>query len=333
MPAGPVMLVGGHGVTGQGVVRLLRARRPDLDLVIAGRDLDRARAFAAGVGAAATTIDLAAPDLGGLDCQPSALVMLAKDSWLHALAWAGRCAIPYISLSSAAFEAGVDFTHAVATAQRAPVVLAGNWFAGAVAASALELASRFDRVDSVIAGVTLDPKGTGGGPASAADFQRIARCSPTTLARIDGAYVWQSADESRGQYRAAGGDLREGKGAVSPDVASIGAGCGAPDVRVLETWGASHHHAVTGTPADEVAVDIRGDSGGVSASGRQVLTWPSAETSLTAICVALLLERAMGLDGAPPAGGGVYTPECLIPPGMFMSRLAEAGAQLETSVS
>lgn len=328
---GPVLLIGGYGVTGRAVARTLKSMHPDLALMIGGRDLEKATAYARAFGAKATRVDLSVPGLGFAGERPSAVIVLAKDAGLHAMEWARRQKIPYISLSSAAFEHGVDVTHALTGDPSAPIVIAGHWHAGAVMAATIDLASHFENLDTVVAGVMIDRTDAGGGPASIADFERVARSSPTTLARVDGAYIWQPEDESIGVYRGAGGDMVQGKGAVSLDVVSIGAGTGSPNVRVLETWGTSHFSASTGQAADEVSIAIKGRIKDRQMVGWRVLTLPRSVGSLTALSVALLLERALGIGGDAQTPPGLYTPELLIPPKSWVLRLPDFGVQVKTS--
>jgi hypothetical protein len=125
--------------------------------------------------------------------------------------------------------------------------------------------------------------------------------------------------------------LVEGKGAVSLDVASIGAGLGAKNVRVLETWGTSHHCASTGMPADEISIEAKGIKNGRPATGWTIMTLPRAENSLTAMCITALIERTLGLDGELPTAPGLYTPELVIPPESMISRFLALGAQVRTT--
>lgn len=333
MSSDPILLVGGYGVTGNTVARLLRARHPELALTIAGRDPAAAAAFAHEIAADSTIVNLASRETGLDEIRASAIVVLAKDVGLHALTWSNKNAVPYIALSSAAFEHGIDVTHALSKPQRAPIVLAGHWFAGAVVLATAALAEEFDEVDTVIAGVTIDISGEGGGPASVADFARISRSTSATLARVDGAYVWETAKENIHTYRGASGEMIKGNGAVSLDVASIGASLGAPNVRVLESWGTSHHYSKTGIPADEVSIEISGQKNGATKALNTVLTLPRVQSSLTAICIVLLLERVLGLDGCPAAIPGVYTPENILPRNSFLTSLRELGVSVEATIT
>lgn len=333
MSSAPVLLIGGYGVTGKAVARLLRSRHPELALTIAGRDLNAASAFAKEIGADASSVNLAESDTGLDKMNASAVIVLAKDAGLYGLSWANNVGVPYIAVSSAAFEHGIDVTHALSKPQNAPIIFAGHWFAGAVVLAALALSADFDKVDSVVAGVTIDRNGEDGGPASVADFARISRSTSATLARIDGVYIWETDDENRHIYRGASGELIEGNGAVSLDVVSIGASLSAANVRVLESWGTSHHYTRTGIAADELSIEVRGKRNGVANIARSVLTLPRTQSSLTAICIALMLERALGLDGGHLAKHGVYTPEIFMNPDSFMSLLREAGVLIETAVA
>lgn len=332
MTLGPLLLIGGYGVTGREVARLLRARQPDLPLVIAGRDPTHARDFAAKIGAEARAVDLdAGSDLFG-ELPVSGVIVMAKDAGLRALRSAQRRATPYLSLSSAAFELGVDLVQALANRGPAPIVMAGHWSAGAVTTAAVALASSFDTVDSILAGVTIDRNAASGGKASIVDFERVERSISATLARIDGNYVWLTEPDNSHSYRNLGGKLVDGKGAVSIDVASIGARVDAPNIRVLETWGDSTHFTETGIPADEVIIETAGVINGQKCSARQTLQLPHPITSLTALSLVITIERLLGLDGAPPAPGGVWTPDQLFAGDAFMASLKKGGVRVETSI-
>lgn len=326
----PLHLVGGYGATGQQLARLLRLHLPELPLVIAGRDLNKAQALAAEVGAKAQVLDLKAIDLQFGDETTSGLVILAKDEGLHAMCWAQDRGVPYLSLSSAAFELGIDLVHALARTNDAPVVIAGQWFAGAVTMAVLDLCEWFDHVDSVVAGITVDRNAAAGGAASVADFERVARSSKATLARIGGAYLWQQEAESLKSYQGVNGLLIRGKGSVSIDVATIGARTTARDIHVLETWGDSSHYLETGIPADEVAIEVVGMTEQRSAVARRTMILPHAPASMTAVSLLATLERMFGSQGI---GHGVWTPDQLQPAGAFMRRIQELGVRVKTSLS
>jgi hypothetical protein len=324
-----IMLIGGAGVTGSAIAKLLRCRYPDLELIIAGRDVEKAQELASAIDARAISLDLNAAFAGLQMIKPSAVAMLAKDSSLQGLGWSQDLGIPYIGISSAAFEHGVDLVHALARKPSAPVTIAGHWFAGAVTIAAIELASNFDATCSITAGITIDKNATSGGPASAADFERVSNSTKATLARRDGVYVWESDGQSGYPFRSLGREMVVGNGSVSIDVAAIGAATNAPNVRVLEHWADSYHFLNTGSPADEISIEIEGMIDGQLRTQRMTLQLPNASGSLTAISVTIALERMLGLDGSPPIQAGIYGPENLIAAADFIARLKQAGVTVE----
>jgi hypothetical protein len=101
---------------------------------------------------------------------------------------------------------------------------------------------------------------------------------------------------------------------------------------VLETWGQSHLFTLTGTPADEISIEVVGTINGERRSGRQTLQLSNSVTTLTALCIALTLERLIGLGGHPPASPGVYTPDQIMAPETFLAQLQLAGAEVATTI-
>lgn len=324
-----ILLIGGAGVTGSAIAKLLRSRHTDLELIIAGRDIEKAQELASTIDAQAISLDINAATASLQMVKASAVAMLAKDSSLQGLGWSQESGIPYIGISSAAFEHGVDLVHALARKQSAPVTIAGHWFAGAVTIAAIELASNFEATHSITAGVTIDQNAAGGGLASVADFERVSRSTKATMARKNGAYVWEDEGQNKHPFRTLGGEIVVGNGSVSIDVAAIGAATNAPNIRVLEHWGDSHHFLTKGSPADEVSLEIEGLRDGQLHTQRMTLQLPNAAGSLTAISVTLALERLLGLDGRPPIQAGVYGPENLMASGEFIDRLKQAGVKVE----
>lgn len=320
----PLLLVGGYGVTGQRISRLFRRRNPGWPLVIGGRSREKAAALAGELGhAEGVAVDLAARDLGLGDAAFAALGLIAYDATQRTVGFAARRAIPYLSLSGAAFEFAVDAIPGLAAARATPVVNAANWFGGAVSLFAIALAARFETVDTIEIGILVD-RGldqTGSGPATAADFQRVKVNCDSTLLREAGRYLWVPASESAGRFRRDDGVEVEGVGAVSGDVLSIGAATEAPNIRILEAWGMSSSRAAGGGACDEVNIRMGGrarDGGPMEI--RQVFSCPRDKSSFTAISAVFLLER---LCADRPAPGYHMAEHIADPAGFVQNMLAE----------
>ena len=96
-PEGPVVLVGGYGVVGSEVARMLRARHPALPLVLAGRTPGRGEALAGEVGAEVLAVDLSGP--APLDFSARAVVALVNDPADRLLRACMRAGIPYVDIT------------------------------------------------------------------------------------------------------------------------------------------------------------------------------------------------------------------------------------------
>ena len=96
-PEGPVVLVGGYGVVGSEVARLLRARHPALPRALAGRTPGRGEALAREVEAEVLAVDLSGP--APLDFSARAVVALVNDPTDRLLRACMRAGIPYVDIT------------------------------------------------------------------------------------------------------------------------------------------------------------------------------------------------------------------------------------------
>ena len=147
----PVLIVGGSGIVGSQAARALRRLHPALPLVIGGRDMTKAEAIAKDLGnASALSVDVALADLGiNEDRAFSAVVVFLKDHWLNSMRFAQRLGVPYISLSSGAFEIGPEVAQYIHASDKAPILLASHWLAGAALFPTLHYAKAFRAVEVI----------------------------------------------------------------------------------------------------------------------------------------------------------------------------------------
>ncbi|HEX8646199.1 MAG TPA: hypothetical protein VF715_04820 [Thermoleophilaceae bacterium] len=136
--AGAVLVVGGYGLVGGQAARILRARHPDLPLVLAGRRPQRGRRLAAELGASVAAIDADSErPLASLPRHPRAVLAAASDPHDRLLRDAMRRGIPIADINRAGHAAVLDVA-AYASTERpsAPVLLAGSWLSGLTALAA-----------------------------------------------------------------------------------------------------------------------------------------------------------------------------------------------------
>jgi hypothetical protein len=201
--------------------------------------------------------------------------------------------------------------------------VASHWFAGLVVLATLDAARGFDRVDAIHIGAVLD-ESDAGGPAAHADLERLAAI-PAGLVRRDGVFRWVSGADAEAGVRSGDGTVVPGQAVAILDVPSLAVATGAPDVRFDFAVGESAGTRRGGPPSMEIRIDIDGrGAGGEPLSTSREVVHPEGQRPLTAVGVALGVERLLGLRG-DPVPPGIHTPEALLDPAYAVERMVEAG--------
>jgi len=166
MSAGPLVIVGGYGVIGTHAATLLRARNPQLELVLAGRHPATAAGLADMLGATTARVDVRAErPLSTLPERPAAILATTPDPSDRLLADALRAGIPLADVDRADGVAALDaLLHASRVRPRTPVLLAGAWKGGTAALLAAALVRAVDapsRIDLTVVVSSNDRVGDG----------------------------------------------------------------------------------------------------------------------------------------------------------------------------
>jgi len=324
----PFLMIGGSGLVGLETAKIIRRRYPELRLAIAGRDLDKAQAVADElVFASALTVDLSQPDLG-LDPRQefSGLALFLHDRTLNGLRFAQDRRIPYLSLSSGAFELGPEFTLGAWRVDVAPVLMASSWMAGAGALPALSLARRLKHVDSIWIGAVSDPEDRRG-PATREDSARVQSACYSLVVQ-DGMLEWLSPERSRGSFRRIDGEVLASKAFGAPDIPGLFAATAAKNIRLDVARGETSRRAAGRGLSHEVIVEVAGRSDDGEAKLLQMaIEQPNGLAPLLAYGAALGIERLLGLSGQAVAAG-LYFCESLIDADEYVRRLPENGAEV-----
>jgi len=326
----PILLIGGYGITGQKTARQLRLRHPHAPLAIAGRNLGAAQAFADELGNAtayAADISGTVPNLGLPHGEFSAMAVFLMDETGDALRFASDHAIPYVSLTGGAFEMGMQLVMGMQAMSNCSVTIASNWFCGGALMAILALCDQLANVEAVKVGIVIDRNGGQSGPAAHADFERILGACRSMPVRAGGVYKWIAVDSGHVDYTGTGGRTLQGGPAVSMDAVAIGAVTGARNVSVLETWGDSLSWIETQESSDEIVIEATGTGrDGARITLRQEVVAPRDAAPITAITIALLLDKTAGLSGALLAPG-LYTAEHALDPTETVTWMKEMGVQ------
>jgi hypothetical protein len=329
----PVLIIGGSGIVGSQAARALRRLHPDLPIAIGGRDLAKAQAVAAETGGAAgVRVDLNRPDLGQPDgAAHSAVAMFLKDDTLNSMRYAQDRGLPYVGISSGTFEIGPEVALFVHRPTSAPILMASQWLAGAATLPTLHLAGAYETIEVIRISALLDEEDMGG-PAAYADYERITGGAPAALRLQDGRFAWVAGDEAASRLRSVDGTEVAAQAYSPLDIVSLAAATDARSIR-FDLAVAESASRRRGEPfSTEIAIEIEGRRrDGGTRRIRQEIVHPAGQAPLTALGVALGLERLLGLAGGPPVAPGLYLPEVLmIDPAYFVRRMAEFGARFET---
>ncbi|WP_405609754.1 saccharopine dehydrogenase [Streptomyces sp. NBC_01511] len=322
-----VLILGGSGQAGKGAAALLRRWHPALPLTIAGRDINRAQRVADELGdATAVTIDLRRSDLGlPAGHGYSAVVAALWDDHLHGLRYAQHHGLPYLSISSGLVEIAPEVVAGAQHTGAAPILMASHYCAGITALATLHAAQRFERVDTIRIGALLDESDTGG-PAGVADLERWSAATSAGLVRRDGVFTWVTGPDAQADVSSADGTVLPGQSIAILDVPSLALATGAPNVRFAFAVGESAGRR-RGEPASfEIRIDLEGTGpAGAPLHTSRYLVHPAGQRPLTALGIALGVERLLGLRGGA-VSPGIHTPEALIDPAYAVERMLETGA-------
>jgi hypothetical protein len=322
-----VLIIGGSGIVGAKAAETLRRLQPDLRVTIGGRNVERAQAVAKEVGGAdATKVDLQRADLGLSDqARHSAIVVFVKDHTLNSLRYAQTYGIPYVSVSSGLYEVGPEMARFIHHPAKAPVLMASNWLAGAATFPALHFIREFESVDTIDIVAVLDEQDMGG-PAAFADFERLTKSAPNPAILKDGEFRWISGAEAERDVTDVDGKVVKAQTYSPLDVLSLSAATDAKSIRFDLVYGESASRR-NGRPfSTSMVIEIAGrKKDGAQVRERHELVHPAGQAPVTALCVAVAVERLLGLAGGAPVAPGLYLPEVLIDPGYMVGRMQEFG--------
>ncbi|MBJ6761845.1 NAD(P)-dependent oxidoreductase [Myxococcaceae bacterium JPH2] len=325
----PVLIIGGSGVVGSVAAKALRRLQPDLPLTIGGRALPRAEAVAREVGLAdATTVDLSRPDLG----QPasraySAVVLFVKDDTLNSLRYAQTHGLPYLGISTSLFEVAPEVALHMHQPTRSPILLGSTYLVGATTLPVLQFAREFRALESIAISAVLDERDLGGA-AAYADLDR-QKAAPNSLILENGQWRWVGGDAALRTFRDSEGNDLQGQAYSLMDPVALAAATRAKSIRFDLAVGLSASRRRGEPFSTEIIFELEGTlHDGTRARVRHELLHPEGQAPVTAVGVAVGVERLLGLAGGAPVAPGLYLPHVLIEPEYLLRRLQEFGTRL-----
>lgn len=324
-----ILIVGGYGLIGSALARHLRKMNPDITLVLAGRHPEQGDGLARELGNAHTQyldIDTLDPTVhpGAFDLIVSAL----QDPANILITTAMTHGIAHIDITKIASEVAPVAFAALHQPPRRPVVLLGHWQAGIATLVALNTTHEFRRLDSIDILAVYDPQDPIG-PMTANDSEEF---SGPALVRRNRKWVWVDNGENTRRIRLANGTEADAAPIPVLDVSSLAAVTDCPNIRFDFAMGTTIGFQATGTASHDITIDFQGElTTGETAGLRTVISDPKGQAHLTALGMALMAERILGLDSRPLPAGGLYLPETLTSADSITARLKTYGISITTT--
>ncbi|MER2298477.1 MAG: hypothetical protein ABS956_13420 [Pseudomonas sp.] len=330
----PFLIIGGYGTVGTETIKALRKFQPNLPLVIAGRDRNKAEAAANTHGnAVGVAVDTSRPDLGLPDAmQLSGIALLTNDISTHPAKYAVTKGIPYTSIATQLVHLAPKLAVQIAGMKKSASLLQDTSFAGTLVLAALQIIEQFSRVDTITIGAVMDDQDLGG-PASQSDAADFEGHAPAFL--IEGG-AWVKPDSHQGSrtFELLDGSTCEGASFPSFDVPELSARFGAQSIRLDFAFAETPGRRLHGQPSVEIIYEISGLlTDGEAATVTVQLSHPRGQTVLTGIGVAVGIEELLGLREDKATPPGLYLPSTLIAPPHMTSRLKEAGAVFQGKIA
>ncbi|MEI6723138.1 MAG: saccharopine dehydrogenase, partial [Betaproteobacteria bacterium] len=329
---------------------------PGLRLVIAGRDLDKARRSAAGFSpATGVRVDVADADpLAHLDFTPDLVVGAVNDVRDQLLLACVRRGIAFIDITRWSERMRTAVMRLSGEKPTAPVLLASGWMAGAVATVTSYAARSFSRLDTVMIDILFSTSDAAG-PDSLAAADRLS--SPIPLLAAGEERLVKSFSDPRSVTFADGYSTHTWR-YDTPDQTTLAVLLGVGEVssrinydnpwplrllrpllalgvwKVLELSGLKDfRRSLLYSPGSGGRHEVRVELVGAGADGmpkKQVasLIDPAGQAHMTASGAVDQIERCLGLNGRAPPGPGTGFPEQAQDLDLGLAALASMGVDI-----
>lgn len=322
----PFLIIGGYGTVGSYLISLLNQFIPDLPIIIAGRNLEKARNTAALYNnTIGVVVDTHRADLG-LDTalELSGIAVLTNDLSTFPAKYAISKGIPYTSIATQLNH----FAPKLALYLNNPngqLLIQDTSFAGVLISLGIYYSKYFLRVEQIRVASLMDENDLGG-PASQADVDDFGIKEYGLLLENSQWIVPRNGKEVH-EYIAEDGFHFTATSFPGFDAPELACATDASSVRVDFAFGESQGRRSGNQPSIEIIYELDGIfPDGEAGSLKFQLTHPKGQAYLTAVGVAVGIESLM-LNNPHK---GMYLPSQEIDPERMMSRLVQSGALLKS---
>lgn len=321
-----IYMAGGYGVIGSAVARHIRKINQDAEIILAGRHPEKGSLLVQELGNARTAfLDIRQGQSPAKLDQVDLIVSTIQDPADLLIQEALAKGTAHIGITKLADELTPILFAMQNHPPQAPIVPLGHSQAGILTLVAYQEAKSFRSIQSI--GLTghydaRDPMG----PMTLEETEGfISRA----LLRENGIWKWVEAAKYPRSIILSNGSRVEGHPMSLLDVPSLAAVTRAPNIRFDFAIHDSIGTRAGGKASQDLYIDLEGVLlDGRSTKRRIALTDPKGQAHFTALGILLSIERILGWDGSPPASGGFYLPETLVPLETAMTRIEQFGIQI-----
>lgn len=317
-----ILIIGGYGMVGSNIARLIRNVDPSIELILSGRNPLKGEQLSNELKNAETAyvnleegLDLS--KLGNIDLIITAMQDRSNISREVAISKGIAC----ITVSELADQISSTTFLSLQKPITAPIVFAGHWQAGLLTLVVKYLAAKFDHITHIDMAGLYDEKDQVG-PEVANDVNGFVG---QAMIRQDRQWLSVPAKDQSREICLYDGSLVTGYPLSTLDVPSIAAFTNAANIRFDFATGESLGSSRGLKASHDLYIDIEGMLlSGKKTKLRTIVSGRKGNSQLTAVGVFLIVEKILGLNGKnATTAGGLYLPETIVPVTDLMKRLKE----------
>lgn len=317
----PFLIIGGYGTVGSHLISILNEFLPELPIVIAGRDEEKACTSAAmynnttGIAVDTKRLDL------GIDTKLkfSGIAVLTNDLSTCPAQYAIAHNIPYTSIATQLNHIAPKLVLCLNNPS-SRVLIQDTSFAGVLTCAGIYFSSNFQKVELIRVATLMDENDLGG-PASRTDSDAFSVKEAGLLLEDSQWKVPRDGKEFR-EYTLEDGFTFTGMSFPGFDAPELACSTGATTVRVDFALGQSQGSRHRKTPSVDVIYEFDGIlPNGESGSLKFQMSHPKGQAFMTAVGVAVGIESLL-LDEESP---GIYLTSRKISTELMISRLIQSG--------
>jgi hypothetical protein len=322
-----ILIVGGYGLVGSNIARLIRKDYHAIELILAGRNPQNGEALAKELNNAETAYVNLDEGFNFSDYKRVDLIIIAMEDHYNILRETAILnGIACIAVTEVADEISPTAFLGLHKVISAPVVFAGHWQAGVLTLIAKHIAGKFKQVTLVNTAALYDERDPVGPLVESQVNGFIGRA----LLRDAGRWQFVDAKEHGREIHLYDQTSATGYPMSTLDVPSIAAFTNAANIRFDFAVGKSIGSSQGIDASHDLYICVEGVLlSGETARLRTIVSGPKGSSHLTAIGVFLIAEAIFGLGGQlAPQSGGLYLPETIVSTDNIVSRLKEFGVNI-----